>query len=183
MLSLAPVIHDPEVVSQATELVRTLVLGVLGLLFTLVSAGLVWLRTRISTWVSAKVEKAKADAETAESTAHYEALRCFTETVGELAARAVDEVEQTMVRDLKENKKWSVDTAREARDTAVEIMVRHAGELRMERLQRCSGLGQDALVDLFRTYVESKIRRDKSSEKPAGLGAKSPVVPLKKPGA
>lgn len=172
------IVTDPFVVSQAQELVKTLVLGLLGLLGTVFGVAILWVRTQATEWFNAKIEKAKSDAKTAESAAHYEAFRCFTERLTQLATKAVDEVEQTMVRELKADKKWNVDTARKARDTAVEIMVRHAGEDGLKELQHCGKIGLDALMGMFRTYVESEVVRRGSSTPANAIGPKPVVVPM-----
>lgn len=173
MFAAIDVLADPEILAEAQSLFKTLILGVLGALGTLTTLGIAYLSKRISAWFQAKAKKAKADAKSAEAVAAYEALKCLTERLEMLSTTAVAEVEQTLVRQLKAEKgAWNAETALRARDTAFEVMKRHAGEKGMAQLQECSGLALPALEGMFRTWIEMKVGES------GGKSEGSPVVPM-----
>lgn len=171
MFAAVDVLADPEILAEAQSLFQTIILGALGVLGTLVTVGLTFLSKRIIAWFDAKAAKAKADAKSAEAGAHYEALRCMTEKLEMLSTTAVAEVEQTLVRQFKSDGTWNAETALRARDTAVEVMTRHAGEKGIASLMECSGLARDALMGMFRTWIEMKVGESGEKSKDAPVVA------------
>lgn len=180
MFATIDIIADPEIVSAAQELAKTAVLAVLGFLGTATTIGLAIASKRIIGWFNAKIEKAKAEAKGAESVAHYEAMKCVTQKLDTWSTTAVAEVEQTLVRQLKADKTWDPNTALEARDTAVEIMKRHAGEGGLSELQQCTGLALPGIEGMFRTWVETKVSQQQSDSRPDPQ-KKRPIVPMNAP--
>lgn len=178
MFAIIDIIVDPEIVGAAQNLLKTAVLALLGFLGTAASIGLTVARKRIMAWVTAKANKAQSDAKGSESSAHYEAMRCVVLKLDTWSTHAVAEVEQTLVRQLKADKKWNTETALEARDTAVEIMTRHAGDHGLSELQQCTGLGLQGVLGMFRTWIESKVSKQQSDTRPDPQN-KRPIVPMR----
>lgn len=104
--------------------------------------------------------------------AYAATFECAIKKIGTLTKNAVMEVEQTLVRQIKKDKKWDVDTAREARDTAVSIVERHLGENGMVELGNCLGLVRESLQGMLRTYVERHVNEMGSTN------GESPIVAM-----
>lgn len=160
---------DPQIVAEAQSLIQTFILGVLGLLATGVTLGIGFLHAKISTYIQGKSKRAEAEGRSAESAAHLEAFNCVVGKLDTWSTAAVKQVEQTLVRKLKKEKKWDGETARLARDTAVDVMTELAGETGLAELQTCTGKTSKAIVSMFRTWVEMKV---------ADAGSKSADAPV-----
>ena len=161
----AEVVSDPVVADAWQATMQTVVLAVISLLGTLLTALIGVGSKKLMQWLDAR---AKASG----SEAHYAAFKCATEKLSTWSRSAVDEVEQTIVRKLKREDKWDKNTARGARDTAVDVMTRHAGEQGMAELQECLGVTKDVVLGMFRTWIEKQVRADGSS------GNGSPIVSM-----
>jgi hypothetical protein len=182
MFAAVDALVGPEILVEAQSLFETVILAALGALGTIFTVGMAFLSRRIVAWFDAKAKKAKADAKSAEAGAHYEALKCMTEKLETLSTTAVAEVEQTLVRQFKsEPQGWNAETALRARDTAVEVMTRHAGEKGLAAMMECSGLARDALLGMFRTWVEMKVGQSSTKDKSPPLGKGAPIVSMNKP--
>ena len=107
-----------------------------------------------------------------EGKAHASTFECAIGKLTTITQNAVDEVEQTLVRQLKADNKWNADTAKEARDTAVGIAKRHLGEDGLKELAGCLGHAEESLEGMFRTYVEKHVRAMGTTN------GKSPVVAM-----
>jgi len=115
----------------------------------------------------------------AESNAHYAAAKCLNTRLAEMSTNAVSEVEQTLVRRFKKMEKWDAVAARDARDAAIQSMKDQAGKAGMDEMMKCSGLARDALVGLFRTWVERRVNEagtDRASTLEAPLVAADGVA-------
>jgi len=165
MITSLDVLADPELLAEAQSLFRTIILGVLALLGSLLAVGIPLVSKKISTWLEAKGKGAKASAA-------LKALQCFNEKLRTLATSAVAEVEQTLVRQLKADGTWNAETAMKARDTAVEVMTRHAGENGLAALKECGGMALPALMGVFRTWVEMIVGET------GAKGKNAPIVPM-----
>ena len=159
------VASDPVVVDAWQSTLQTVVLAVIGLLGNVITGLITVGSGKIMKWLDAKSKASGSEA-------HYAAFKCATEKLSTWSRSAVDEVEQTVVRKLKRENKWDKGTARMARDTAVEVMTRHAGEHGMAELQDCLGVGKDVVLGMFRTWIEKQVRDDGSS------GNGSPIVAM-----
>ena len=151
-------LDDPSV--QAA--LQTVVLAVVSLLGTLLAGLIGWAGASARKWLASK--------------AHGEAFACATTKLEKLTQNAVQEVEQTLVRQLKADEKWDAGTAKEARDTAVEIVKKHLGEKGMVELKDCMGVAVDTVEGMIRTHVEKHVY---SMNATSGAG-KAPLVPLGK---
>jgi len=114
--------------------------------------------------------------------AHAATFQCAMSKIESVTRSAVDEVEQTLVRQLKEDDRWDVETARGARDTAVEIAKRHLGIRGMKELEGCLGHAQDSIEGILRTHVEMYVKREnvERSTGSATDGKKRPIVRMGK---
>src|SRR5690606_23581566 len=104
-----------------------------------------------------------------ESKEHFASFNCALTKIEVLSRAAVEEVEQTLVRQFKAEGKWDVETATRARDTALEIVKRHLGDKGMTEIKGCLGMAMKDIERLVLTKIESFVSRSGS-----GLG---PVVP------
>lgn len=164
---------DPEILAQGQALLKTVILGLIAVLGTASAVGIAFLRVRIVAYINGKTEKAKAEGKSAEAIAHLEAFKCVVAKLDSWSTAAVAEVEQTLVRQLKkEEGQWNVQTARQARDTAVDVMKRLAGDQGIAELETCTGKTKEAIFTMFRTWVELKVSGS------GGEAANSPVVPM-----
>lgn len=126
-------------------------------LFASLSLVLAWGRDAILAWLA--------------SLSHSAAFKCATQKIFHHAQLAVDEIEQTVVRQLKADGQWDRDTARMARDQAVAVIKHHLGEVGLNELKDCLGLGLDDLEGMFRSYVEAAVKRTSNGLGPhVGLG-------------
>lgn len=161
----AEIAADPVIADAWQSTMQTVVLAVIGLLGTVLT-GLITIGSRkLLAWLDAKAKSSGSEA-------HYAAFKCATEKLSTWSRSAVDEVEQTVVRKLKRQDKWNKETARMARNTAVDVMVRHAGDQGLAELEQCLGVGREVVLGMFRTWVEKQVRADGSS------GDKSPIVSM-----
>ena len=158
---------DPQILEALRGLLSTFILGLVSLLAAAMVAGLALGRKKLNAWVSSKVASAESDA-------HYDAFECATGKLETLTKNAVLEVEQTLVRQLKADKKWDAETAVEARDAAVAVALNHLGSQGMGELEKCLGHGPDIINGMLRTYVEKHV----SSYRPIKRTAGAPVSPL-----
>lgn len=163
---------DPQIVEEIQAVIQTFILGVLGLLGTGATLGIVFLRAKLVTYIDGKSKQAEAEGRSAESTAHLEAFNCVVGKLDTWSTAAVQQVEQTVVRHLKKEKKWNVDTARGARDTAVDVMTELAGETGLAELETCTGKTSEAILSMFRTWIEMKVADAGSTDTDA------PIVPM-----
>lgn len=162
-------ILTPEVLEVLNTALVAVLIALLGAL-SLAARKLIALGSgKLIAWLDAKARET-------ESKAHLAALTCVTEKLETWSTAAVAEVEQTLVRQLKRDDKWNDTTARLARDTAVDIMRRHAGPLGMAELKQCTGLAQEVIEGMFRTWIEKKVASMGTASNP--LSPKRPVVPL-----
>lgn len=145
------------------EGVATLQSVVLALFLAALTAVSLVIRKGIAAGSAAAVKWIEAKAAETESSAHYAALKCLTSRLDTLSTNAVAEVEQTLVRKFKKQGKWDSKSARMARDTAVDVMRRQLGEQGMEELKQCSGLAKEAIIGMFRTWVERKVSEQGST--------------------
>jgi hypothetical protein len=162
---------DPEILSALQDLGKTAALTALGLISTALTIGAAYLSKRLISWIEAKQEKAKADARTAESTAHLEAFKCVSQKLDTWSTNAIRQVEQTVVRKLKRENNWNAETAKMALDTAVDVMKQQAGNVGMNELQQCTGHAVAGIESMFRTWIEAK-------NAATGTGSKSPISPI-----
>lgn len=163
---------DPEILAQIQELGKTAIITAIGLIGTGLTILSAYLTRRLVAWIQAKEQKALADANTAQSTAHLAAFKCVAQKLDTWSENAIKQVEQGLVRKLKREKKWNAETAKGALDTAVEIMKQQAGTAGMAELQQCTGHAVEGIESLFRTWIEAKNadKGEKSDE--------SPIVPM-----
>jgi hypothetical protein len=103
-----------------------------------------------------------------ESKSHGASFAGAIQKIETLTINAVDEVEQTLVRQLKADKEWNVGTAKQARDTAVSIAMRHLGTRGAAEVQSSLGLDREKLEGMLRTLVEKHVGSSgtKSEESP-----------------
>ena len=139
---------------------QTIVLSVLSLLGTVITGAVAWMASYAKQWLEGK--------------AHAATFQCAVNKLETVTKNAVDEVEQTLVRQLKADGKWNAETAREARDTAVDVAKRQLGEKGMEELEGCLGHAREAIEGMLRTYVEKQVRGHGNS------GSDSPIVAMGK---
>lgn len=152
---------------ETFEAIRALALGLL--LFIVSSAALV-LRKTVERGVEAYVKYIEGSAKEKDSQAHLASQKCFAYRLEKLTTRAVMDLEQTFVRKMKREKRWDKKAARIARDTAVEVMEKHAGPAGLAEMMACSGLDIEGLRDVFRTSVEAEVASKGSTD------ARSPIV-------
>lgn len=149
-------LEDPEIQSALQNLVL-LVISVLG---TVVTAGITVASKKALKWLDGK--------------SHAATFQCAVSKIETVTKNAVDEVEQTLVRQLKAEEKWDGDTAKQARDTAVDIAKRHLGDQGIKELSGCMGHTAESMEGMFRTYVEKHVRNMGST------GNESPLVAMGK---
>lgn len=101
-----------------------------------------------------------------ESKAHFASFNCAMTKLEALSMNAVEEVEQTLVRQFKAEDKWGVETATEARDTAVEIVKKHLGKAGLAEVQGCLSLGLADVERLITTKVEAFVSRSGAGDGP-----------------
>ncbi len=150
MLSL----DDPQ--TQAA--LQTVVLAVISLFGTVLAGLIGWVGTSLKKWLDGKANAA--------------AFKCAVTKIETVTGRAVAEVEQTLVRQLKADGQWDADTARKARDIAVDIAKRHLGKRGLIELAGCFGHAAESTEGMLRTYVENRVDRTGSTTKG------SPIVGL-----
>jgi len=138
------------------EMLQQVALGIVSLLGTVVTGLLAWASKSIKQWLEGK--------------AHAATFQCATDKLEVVTRNAVWEVEQTLVRQLKSEDNWNVETAKLARDTAVQTAVRHLGKHGLAELKGCLGQTQEVIEGMIRTYIEKHVRGMGSS------GDSSPIV-------
>lgn len=141
---------------QIHDILELAVTGALSLMAMVITGLISWGAKSLKQWLDSK--------------AHSASFSCATEKLETLSVGAVMEVEQALVRQLKADQEWNADTAKLARDTAVEIVKRQLGEKGLAELQGCLGLALSDIEGLIRTKVEAIV-----SSEGDGMG---PVVPL-----
>jgi len=138
--------------SEIHNILEVLVTGALSLL-SLVITGLLTLGSQsIKQWLDSK--------------AHAAAFSCATTKLETLTKGAVMEIEQTVVRKLKADEKWTPETARFARDSALEIVKRQLGQKGLAELQGCLGLALKDIEGLIRTKIETTVQSSGSGSGP-----------------
>lgn len=148
------------------ELIQQVMLTLMGIMGTVVMAFLTWAGNSMRKWITAK-------SKGAESNARLQAFLCATTKMETIFRNAYLEVEQTLVRQLKADEStWNSNTARHARDTAVEIGMRHLGEQGVAELSECMGHAPEVIEGIGRTLIEG-FAGDRTDSKDAG-----PVVGL-----
>lgn len=133
-------LDDPQIQSA----LQTVILAVIVALGGVVTALITLASKKILKWLNGK--------------AHAATFQCAIGKLEMLTKNAVDEVEQTLVRQLKADDKWDADTAKEARDTAVRIAKRHFGDKGLKELASCMGHTAGSIDGMLRTYVEKHVR-------------------------
>ena len=137
---------------QLQEILELVVTGGLSLL-TLVVTGLVsWGAKSIKQWLDSK--------------AHMASFSCATGKLETLVMGATMEMEQTLVRQLKEDDKWDAETAKMVRDTAVGIVKRQLGERGLEELKGCLGLALADIDGIIRTKIEAFVGQSGTGQGP-----------------
>ena len=134
------------------QLTNDIVTAAGSLLLTVITGLLAIASKSLRTWLSAQ-------ANSAHSKEMKEAIYAYEAAVAQLqalAANAVTEVEQTLVRQLKEDKNWDSVTAQEARDAAAEIVMRH-GKQACDVLRDAGRMTLPAIEGLVRTLVENSV--------------------------
>ncbi|PCJ22419.1 MAG: hypothetical protein COA94_09130 [Rickettsiales bacterium] len=144
-----------EQVQTILEMATT---GALSLLAMTVSGLLAWGARSIKHWL--------------DSQAHMASFACASTKLASLASDAVLEVEQTLVKQLKNDEAWNADTAKTARDTAAAIVKRHLGTRGLAELRGCLGLALADIEGLIRTQIEVSVQRAGTA------GRHSPTVAL-----
>lgn len=139
----------------SNPVVQDIVLSVIALAGSVITAILGLASRSLLRWLASK--------------SHDASFNCAIQKMETLTINAVDEVEQTMVRQLKADKNWNQDTAKQARDTAVSIALRHLGDQGLREIQGCLGLQRDKIEGMLRTYVEKRV---------GSSGMKSPEAPV-----
>lgn len=166
LLALADSAADAAIDEAKAELIQQVALAVISLLGMVITGFITYASNAVRKWIKAKA------AET-ESKAHLAAFTCATTKLETISKNAVEEVEQTLVRQLKEADKWDAAGAKRARDTAVKIALKHLGSQGLQELKACMGHAPDVIEGMLRTYVERTVRAHGTTKTPG-----SPVVPL-----
>ena len=147
-------LDNPQIQSALQTVILALIIGLGGLITTMGTMA----SKRLLQWLEGK--------------AHAATFQCAIGKLTTITKNAVNEVEQTLVRQLKATDKWDAETAKEARDTAVGIAKRHLGEKGMKELASCLGHAKESIEGMIRTYVEKYVREMGTSS------SDSPIVPL-----
>lgn len=91
------------------------------------------------------------------SKAHFASFECATTKLEKLSTTAVADIEQTLVRTLKAEGRWTPETALAARDAALAVMMQHLGPKGLAELQECLGLAYEDVKDMALSYIEKQV--------------------------
>jgi hypothetical protein len=113
-----------------------------GVIAPALGALLLWITTRISTWIKDKVKNDKVAA--------------ILERLDQLAFKVVQEVQQTVVDGLGD--KANAEALRAARDRAIATLKSHLGKDGLRELETAFGLeNESAAIDMLITIIESAV--------------------------
>lgn len=98
-----------------------------------------------------------------ESKTHSAAFACATEKLTALVAEAVQDTEQTFVKDMKKQGKWDAGAASLARGAAYDAVMRTLGPEGRQEVLGCLKLDEDGLAQRVYQMIEALIGSKKSA--------------------